>query len=133
MTVHGLAGVSAYRLTAFSSKSKPRPGAFGSDEMPTLVLQLGIDQPAEIEHLIVDEEFNIARVRRRRDQVRVQIVKPVRAHGDPVTRRGRGNAPPFRDAAADQGVGLKNFGTSLVEKFLVIPAASIQFLPSPPS
>ena len=91
------------------------------------MLKLGVDQAPEIEHLIVDEEFYIARVRCRCDQVRVQIVKPVGAHRHPVTRGGRGNAPPLRDAAANQGVGLKNFGSPLVEKFLVIPAAVANF------
>src|SRR6266567_4744973 len=33
-------------------------------QVSALVLQLGVDQAAEIEHLIVDEEFDIACVRR---------------------------------------------------------------------
>ena len=82
------------------------------------MLELAVDQPAEVEHLIVGEELDIARIRRRRHQRRVQVVEPVRAHRDAVARRGRRDAPPLGDAAAHGGVGLQDLGAALVEQFL---------------
>ncbi len=89
--------------------------------------QLAVDQLAEVQHLVVPEEFDIARVGRGRDQRRMHVVKPVRAHHHAVAgRRGR-DALPFGDAAADRRVRLQDAGRALVQQFLVIPAAVADF------
>ena len=101
------------RATAASSNSKPRPGPVCSTTRPVAVLQLAVDQAAEVEHLVVPEEFDIARVGRGRHQRRMHVVEPVRAHDDAAAgRRGR-DAAPLGDAAADQRVGLQDAAAPL--------------------
>jgi hypothetical protein len=49
------------------------------NEVAVLVLELAVDQAPEVEHLIVDEELDVARVRRGGHERRVHVVEPVRA------------------------------------------------------
>src|SRR5258706_2568519 len=44
----------------------------------------------------------------RGDQVDVQLVEPVRRHGDPIACGQRGDALVFGDAAADRRIGLQD-------------------------
>src|SRR5260221_894317 len=85
-------------------------------------LELRIDETPKIEHLVVGEEFHVARVGCSRYELRVQVVKPVRADGDAVARRSGGNSPPLGDPAAYQRVRLQDLRSALIEDFLEMPA-----------
>src|SRR5579871_6771280 len=73
-------------------EAEAEAGAFGQLEAAGDGLELAVDQAAEIEHLVVGEELDELRVRRRGDKMDVQVVEPVRTDVDAVARRGRSDA-----------------------------------------
>ena len=89
------------------------------------MLELAIEQAPEVEHLVVGEELDVARVRRRRDERRVQVVEPVRAHGHAAAVGVGGDAAPLGDAAAHRGIGLQDLGAAGVDQLAEAPAADL--------
>ena len=80
--------------------------------MPVANLDLAVDQAAEIQHIVVREELHITRIRRRGDQMRVQVVKPVRQQSDAETCRRRRDATELGDSAANASISLQNRGAA---------------------
>src|ERR1700751_5540285 len=90
-------------------------------------LYLAVDDFAEIEDASIGEVFDELAIRRRPNQMYVQIMKPMRAHGHTVAVGQGGDAAEFRDAPTDQSVGLQDRRCLLVQQFLEAPASGLDF------
>jgi hypothetical protein len=86
---------------------------------------LAVDQPAEVEHLIVREVLDEGCIRQRRGQVDVKVVEPMRTDRNSEAGGHRGDTPKLGDAATNRRVRLQDSGGVLFQELLKAPAAGL--------